>query len=131
MDDYWRRRLQGIMERAEHARNNREMEEVLADPKANARTTLFTVDVRYRMFDGGRAKGGERLWFCYSTVKNAAGFFLTWRELEGDEETRRTHHQPHRMRKAAKRMCAIRADEARASQGLPLKYQHFYQEGSK
>lgn len=62
--------------------NEREAASAKADPLANKTTRLFDpgVSASYRYYGGKRNGNGQRVLFCYSVHRNAAGFFLGWRE---------------------------------------------------
>ena len=62
--------------------NDREAEAAKRDPLANKATRVFDVGVSttYRYYGGKRNGKGQRVMFCYSVHRNAAGFFLGWRE---------------------------------------------------
>jgi hypothetical protein len=61
----------------------REQEAAKADPLANKLTRVFDqgVSASYRYYGGKRNGKGQRVMFCYSVHRNAAGFFLGWREV--------------------------------------------------
>lgn len=52
-----------------------------ADPKTNKLTRVFDGEMRWRYFDAGKDGRGWNVRFCWSTTRNAAGYFLGWREL--------------------------------------------------
>lgn len=56
-----------------------------ADPEANKLTRAFDGEMRWRYFDAGTDGRGWKVRFCWSTTRNAAGYFLGWREIEPAE----------------------------------------------
>lgn len=63
--------------------NDREAEAAKRDPLGNKTTRVFDkgVSTSYRYYGGKRNGKGQRVLFCYSVHRNAAGFFLGWREV--------------------------------------------------
>jgi hypothetical protein len=62
--------------------NRLEARQAKADPLAHKSTRVFDpgVSPSYRYYGGKRNGKGQRVLFCYSVHRNAAGFFLGWRE---------------------------------------------------
>lgn len=50
------------------------------DPEANKLTRVFDHGASYRYYSGKPGKY-QRVCFCYSVHRNAAGYFLGWREV--------------------------------------------------
>jgi hypothetical protein len=55
-----------------------------ANPKAHklSRVMAGKYGLRYVYSDGGKDKRGRKIWFCRSTHRNVAGYFLCWRQVE-------------------------------------------------
>jgi len=109
--DRVRRRLERAMApvfaQMERERAELEAERVRKDPKKHKLTRLFPAGVdperRHRGFDAGTGPNGRRVWFVYSTARNAAGYFLTWRQTEHpDGRVVRERWCAHKLRRAAK-----------------------------
>lgn len=62
--------------------NAEESARAKADPQAHKLTRVFEGRTNYRYYDGGKDSRGRKVWFCYSTGRNVAGYFLTWRQVE-------------------------------------------------
>jgi hypothetical protein len=62
--------------------NRMEANRAKADPLAHKKTRVFDpgVSANYRYYGGKHNGKGQRVLFCYSVHRNAAGFFLGWRE---------------------------------------------------
>jgi hypothetical protein len=62
--------------------NDREAESAKANPLANKTTRVFDagVSTNYRYWGPVKNGKGQKVRFCWSTHRNAAGFFLGWRE---------------------------------------------------
>jgi len=54
-----------------------------ASPKAHKLTKTFDGPLRWRYYSAGRDRRDRKVSFCYTTVRNAAGYYLGWREVEG------------------------------------------------
>ena len=65
--------------------NDREEREAKADPHGWRKSRLFPKGASYRYY-----KAGPGLRYCYSVHRNAAGYFLAWRErtMKGGRFTR-------------------------------------------
>ena len=65
----------------EGTRQKQEKAEIAADPQAHKLTRMMadgkSANYRYMGATNGR---GQAVWFCWSTQRNAAGYFLGWRE---------------------------------------------------
>ena len=66
---------------AEHDRIRRE---AAADPEKHKRTRVFPRDgnTNYQFYESKRGPRMKPVRYCYSSGRNAAGYFLTWRERE-------------------------------------------------
>lgn len=72
------------------------------DPLGNKASRKFEV-LRWRYYDAGKNGKGQTIRFGWSTTKNIAGFFLTWREVRYvNGEGRRDMFSARRKRKAVK-----------------------------
>lgn len=62
--------------------NKREAEQAKADPLTHKTTRVFDpgVSANYRYWGPVKNGKGQKVRFCWSTRRNAAGFFLGWRE---------------------------------------------------
>src|SRR5690606_20092885 len=93
------------------AQHDRIREAAARDPAANKLTTVFPRDghANYRFW---RSKAGPRMRevrFCYSTGRNAAGYFLTWRERDcGRGVWKRDQWAARKARKAARSLAERR-----------------------
>jgi hypothetical protein len=65
-------------------RNFNEAEAVAAkrDPKAHKLSRVSAKGSRYVYTPGGKDGRGRTIWFCRSTQRNVAGYFLCWRQIE-------------------------------------------------
>jgi hypothetical protein len=68
---------ENIIEKAMDA----ELKRVKANPEANRLTLIFENGTNYRYFRTERNKGGPEVRFCWTTKRNAAGYFLAFREI--------------------------------------------------
>lgn len=60
--------------------NAREAKAAKADPVAHKLTRVFEGGLHYRYFETRNARG-QVVRFAWSTTRNVAGYFLTWREV--------------------------------------------------
>lgn len=93
----WRDVIQGSREK--------ELAAVRRDPEAHRLTRLMEPgrSFRYRYADGGRDHTGRSVRFCWSTWKNAAGYYLAWKERRGERgQGERVGWTAHKTRKAAR-----------------------------
>jgi hypothetical protein len=84
-----------------------------ADPVANKLTTVFSGPMRWLYFKPVRTRGRETR-FCYSTTRNVAGYFLTWREIETGKRIRRDSFRASKRRKTVAEIARKRAATARS-----------------
>jgi hypothetical protein len=75
--------IRALLQSFEDMNNERELKAAKADPLAHKTTRLFEpgVSTSYRYYGGKRNGKNQRVLFCYSVHRNAAGFFLGWREV--------------------------------------------------
>lgn len=52
-----------------------------ADPVKHKKTLQWDGELRWRYFEGGLDRRGVRRRFCYTTTRNAAGYFLSFVEV--------------------------------------------------
>ena len=71
-----------------------EEEAAKADPHAHRTTRVFSGRLRWRYYDGGKG-----LRFCYSCDRNAAGYYLAWRERRTKTGGRRDQYVPSKRKK--------------------------------
>lgn len=73
--------LSRFFENMERTRQARLKEEIAADSAAHKLTSMMAdgkpASYRYMGATNGR---GQAVWFCWSVHRNAAGYFLGWRE---------------------------------------------------
>lgn len=96
-----------------------------ANPKANKLTTVMAKSANYRYFSGGKNKRGDRIVFCYSCWRNAAGYFLSWREVtykrvrKDGTAGKRDQWAARKVRKRAAALAKRRAERALAVAAPP------------
>jgi hypothetical protein len=71
-----------LIQSFERMNNDREAAAAKRDPLANKLTRVFEpgVSTNYRYWGPVKNGKGQRVRFCWSSHRNAAGFFLGWRE---------------------------------------------------
>jgi hypothetical protein len=74
--------LMSLWQEVQQGVNRRESERAKADPLSHKNTRVFDagVSASYRYYPAPKNGKGQKVWFCWSTHRNAAGFFLGWRE---------------------------------------------------
>jgi hypothetical protein len=86
MDESTRRlneAFRDIIGRFEQDNMRNEAEAAKANPQAHKLSRVMAEGrLNYRYYDGGRDRRGRRVTYCYSTGRNVAGYFLTWRQVE-------------------------------------------------
>jgi Txe/YoeB family toxin of Txe-Axe toxin-antitoxin module len=111
-------------------RDNMEVEEAAAkrNPKAHKLSRVFAKGNRYVYTPAGKDGRGRTIWFCRSTQRNVAGYFLVWRQIEtkakkkatkvGDlvSTTKRDQWTGFKSKKAAIALCRRRAERFRKAQ---------------
>lgn len=75
-------RLAPMFAELEQASNKRLAEAAKADPLQHKMTRVFDpgVNTNFRYYGPVKNGKGQKVMFCYSIHRNAAGFFLGWRE---------------------------------------------------
>ena len=63
-----------------------------------------------RYWRAGRDGLGREVRFCWSSHRNVAGYFLTWREVIGKSGFKRSQFSAHRSRKACRAMAERRRE---------------------
>lgn len=73
-----------IFRRMERENLARESEAAKANPKAHKLSRVMEGDrgLNYRYNNAGKDGRGRTIWFCRSTHKNVAGYYLVWRQIE-------------------------------------------------
>jgi hypothetical protein len=101
----------------DRAEREAELAAARADAKAHALTRVFPpgVPFRYRFFAVPSARGKPLVRFCYSVHRNAAGFFLLWRESLRRSGLVRDQWDACRDKRSAIWTCRTSRDEALAS----------------
>lgn len=81
-----------------------------ADPKAHKLTRVMTAGAStgYRYFRAGRDGRGREVRFCRASHRNAAGYFLTWREVVSKAQTKRDQFAARKTRAAAEEVARRR-----------------------
>ena len=97
------RRLGPIFEEFERDMQRAQLSRIKDDPAAHRDTTLMgPKGISYRYFERKIARG-RRVRFCWMTVPNAAGYYLTWQETRfANGDTKREFIRGHELRKDAK-----------------------------
>ena len=108
--------IQRILMEMEITRRKAEKSAVAKDPEKHKLTTLMAKNANYRIWRGGRDSKGRQVDFCYSSWKNIAGYYLSWREVfdQANGEGFRDKWVGHKQRKAASAMMERWAEEFRA-----------------
>jgi hypothetical protein len=68
------------IQRGDH---ERQITRAKADPVGNKLTRAFDGGARmsWRYYNAGKDGRGRKVYFCWSTERNAAGYFLGWRQV--------------------------------------------------
>lgn len=103
-------RLADLFGELEQAERRREVEAAQRDPLKHRLTRVFAAGVtaNYRYFNAGKDGRGRRIFFCTATHRNAAGFFLTWRQVETATIMKRDQWSARRKKKDAKEIARKR-----------------------
>ena len=111
-----REMLRRELVRIERESNRPLIDRINADPTAHKLTTVFDGrPASYRYIDGGHDGRGWAVRFCWTNWRNAAGYFLSWREVippidrRGKHAGRRLDFAARKSRKRAKALAARRA----------------------
>lgn len=77
------REIELMMLEMEVARRERLVAQIKADPIKHKATLQWadSVEPRWLYYDGGTDRRGVRRRFCYTTTRNAAGYFLAFNEV--------------------------------------------------
>lgn len=101
--------------------NEREATAAKADPVANKLTRVFDpgISPNYRYYTAGVNGKSQRIVFCWSTHRNAAGFYLGWRETyRKNGDVKRDMWLARRVRSRCKDIALSRSTKAR-TKGQP------------
>lgn len=92
----------------QQAEMRRERDAAWADPLAHKNTLVFNsgVSPRYRFY--AVKSRGRQTRYCWSTNKNAAGFYLFWVEVETKLAVKRTRFTSRRVRAHVKKLAFTR-----------------------
>lgn len=102
------------IQRADHERS---VKRAKADPVGNKTTRIWDADARmsWLYYFAGRDGRGRRVLFCYSTTRNAAGYFLGWRQVTNkDGSGKRDQWTASRTRKRMSETAKRRTEAFRA-----------------
>ena len=91
----------------------REAEAAKAAPAEHRLSTVFETGMRWLYFKPVRTRGRETR-FCYSTTRNVAGYFLTWREVRTAKLVKRDQFRASKRRKTVAEIAEKRTNAARA-----------------
>lgn len=95
--------------------NAAEAKRAAADPKRYKLTRVMD-KLTYHYVPAGRDGWGRTIWFCWSCHRNAAGYFLGWRQVTAKDGTgKRDQWVARRCRKRAKELAYRRRDRYVAS----------------
>lgn len=94
--------------------HQRAIEAAKADPEKHKLCTVFEGSARYRYFPAGRNGRNQEIRFCYSVERNAAGYFLGWREVIGRKSGRRDQWHASKRKVDMTNRARRYADEAKA-----------------
>lgn len=97
-------------------RSNNEFERAAAERDPNAhklsRVMAGPHGLNYHYAWGGKNGRNQTLWFCWSTHRNVAGYFLGWREVRGKRKVRRDRWVARKSRIAVKKLAQRRAEQS-------------------
>lgn len=110
--------LQPILREIEENRLKKEELTARSAPRANRLSRVFRGPIRYRYYRAGKDGRGRKVIYCYSTVRNVSGYYLTWREVEGKTETKRDQYSASKLRYKASARAAERAKKFLAAHGV-------------
>lgn len=81
-----------------------ESERAKADPKAHKLCRIMAdgKPASYRYVPAGKDGRGRAIWFCWSCWRNAAGYFLGWREVRTREYVKRDQWIARKVRRRAR-----------------------------
>lgn len=88
-----------------------------ADPLANKHTTVMPNGAGYRYMSVPKNGKGQTVRYCYSVHRNAAGFFLGWREtIQKNGTGKRDMWLSRRVKRRVVEVCQRRANVVLAKQ---------------
>lgn len=94
----------------ERDRLDREERNAKADPRAHKLSKVFA-NSAYRCVYAGRNGKNQSVWYCWSSHRNVAGYYLGWRETHMRSGTvRRDQWAARKSRKAVSRLARKRAE---------------------
>jgi len=95
----------------QHSQWKREIERAKADPQANKLTRVFDqgVSLGYTYINAGKNRKGQSVWFCWSKERNAAGYYLAWRQVRMRKKTKRDQWCARKIRRRCKEISQKRA----------------------
>lgn len=102
--------LQNFLMEQEVARIQNRLDMIRADPVRHKRTLQWDGRLSWRYYEGGIDGRGVRRRFCYTTTRNAAGYFLSfvevWNTKTGRGERQRfvASKKRHLMKDRARRL---------------------------
>ncbi len=109
--------LQDVWSQVMRAHHEIELEEIEADPKKHKLTKIMgPKGSSYRYYSAGKDGRGWEVRFCYSCWRNAAGYFLGWREVippkgsTANHAGKRDKWIARKVRKRAAKLAKRRAD---------------------
>ncbi len=108
--------LQGLINDFERTRQQRELAAIKANPRAHRNTMIWSEKgLRWRYFEAKNGRG-QTVHFCWSTTRNAAGWFCTWREVHYKNGTaKRFDFRFRKSRKRCREIAEARRQKALAS----------------
>jgi hypothetical protein len=106
--------IQAALRSVRLAEQNRNEAAAVADPLAHKLCRIFPYGVsnRYRYYSSRRDGRNREVRFCWSVNRNAAGFYLGWRELVSKAQVKRDRWTARRKRCAVKKIAAKRSQAA-------------------
>lgn len=113
--------VQGIWNRVHQNLMQIDVDLAKADPEKHKLTLVFDGPMRWRYFDAGKDGRGWNVRFCWSTTRNAAGYFLSWREVRPPKGSsakfvmKRDQWIARKARHRCKTMCEKRYDRFKAA----------------
>jgi hypothetical protein len=95
--------------------NSYEAERAKENPVKYKKTRVFPANARmsYRFYREKNGRGQE-VRYCWSTERNAAGYFLCWREVRGKQAGKRDMWRASKQRQVMKRCCLDRWNKHKA-----------------
>lgn len=107
-----------IFRRMEQETMTRESEAAKADPRKHRLSRVMqNGNLNYVYTNAGKDGRGSIVWFCRSTQRNVAGYFLAWRQVETKAKVKRDRWIASRSKKRVQDVCKKRAAAFRAAKG--------------